>query len=147
MWRRRLVRLISPSYTVGAICLVERSDGRVLLIRHSYRERWGLPGGLLNKGEEPGDGAVREVAEEVGLAVELVGAPSVVVEPELQRVDVVYRAKPAANVRADDARPVSPEISEVRWFDAEELPDLQDETSNALVALARARHPAGPMFR
>ncbi len=141
------MRLISPSFTVGAICLVERSDGRVLLIRHSYRERWGLPGGLLAKGEDPAVGAVREVAEEVGLVVELVGAPSVVVDAELQRVDVVYRAQPVSNERPDAARPTSPEIREVRWFDADELPDLQEETSNALVALARARHPAGPTLR
>jgi ADP-ribose pyrophosphatase YjhB (NUDIX family) len=146
-WRRRIVRFVSPSYTVGAICLIERHDGQVLLIRHSYRERWGIPGGLLRRGEDPADGAVREVAEEVGLQVELVGAPAVVVAAEYQRVDVVYRARPSANEHVSAARPVSAEIREVGWFDPEDLPELQEETANALVALARVRHPAGPTLR
>jgi len=142
-----VVRTISPSYTVGAICLIERSDGRVLLIRHSYRDRWGVPGGLLKRGEEPDVAARREVLEEIGLEIDLVGAPAVVVAPGAQRVDVVFRARPASNARPDDARPTSAEIEEVRWCPADELPTLQHETSNALVALARARHPAGPTVR
>lgn len=143
-WRRHIVRMVSPSYTVGAICLIERSDGHVLLVRHSYRERWGIPGGLLKRGEDPSIGAVREVAEEVGLDVELIGAPAVVVAAEFQRVDVVYRARPAANARPGDATPTHAEILEVRWFAPDVLPELQEETSDALVALARVRHPAGP---
>lgn len=146
-WRRRIVRAVSPSFTVGAICLIERSDGRILLIRHSYRERWGIPGGLLKRGEDPDAGAVREVAEEVGMAVELVGAPAVVVAAEYQRVDVIYRARPVANARPDDATPTSAEIQELRWFAPDALPELQEETANALVALARVRHPAGPALR
>ncbi|MCB1005018.1 MAG: hypothetical protein KDB35_12620 [Acidimicrobiales bacterium] len=50
--RRWVVRTIAPSYTVGAMCVIERRDGAVLLIRHSYRSRWGVPGGLLNRREE-----------------------------------------------------------------------------------------------
>ncbi|MER3453115.1 MAG: NUDIX hydrolase, partial [Acidimicrobiia bacterium] len=44
--RRWVIHRLAPSYTVGAVAVVER-DGRVLLIRQSYRPRWGLPGGLL----------------------------------------------------------------------------------------------------
>jgi ADP-ribose pyrophosphatase YjhB (NUDIX family) len=146
-WRRRIVGFVSPSFTVGAICLIERHDGQVLLIKHSYRERWGVPGGLLRRGEDPADSAVREVAEEVGLQVELIGAPAVVVASEYRRVDVIYRARPSANENSTAARPVSAEISEVAWFDPDELPELQEETADALVALARVRHPAGPALR
>src|SRR5439155_25977467 len=93
--RARLVitHASAPTFTVGAICVIERADGRVLLVRHSYRKRWGLPGGLLKRGEEVADGARREAMEEVGLDIELVGEPAVVVEPEPRRVDVVYRCR------------------------------------------------------
>lgn len=136
--RRRVVRTISPSFTVGAMCFIERADGALLLVRHEYRDRWGVPGGLLEKGEGSDDGARREVFEEVGLAVELVGEPTVVIDAQPQRVDVIYRARPAPGVDVGIVAPGSPEIAETRWFDRAELPDLQQETACALVTLARA---------
>src|SRR5699024_3404352 len=78
--RRRLVRLVAPSFTVGAICVIERRDGAILLIRHAYRDRWGLPGGLLNRAESPADAARREVVEEIGVPVELLGEAVPVVD-------------------------------------------------------------------
>ncbi len=136
-----VVHRLTPSFTVGAICVVERADGALLLVRHSYRQRWGFPGGLCKRGEEVADAARRETVEEVGLVVELVGEPAVVVDPDPRRVDVVFGA------RVDDdggsARPCSPEIVELRWFPPTALPELQHEAASALVALARARPPAG----
>jgi ADP-ribose pyrophosphatase YjhB (NUDIX family) len=140
--RRQVVRTISPSYTVGAMVIIERPDGAVLLVRLSYRNSWGVPGGLLKRGESPEDAARREVAEEVGLAVDLVGDPAVVVDEDAQRVDIVYRGRPSAGEDPEQARPRSPEIVEAGWFRADDLPDLQFETSGALMALARrAVHP------
>jgi 8-oxo-dGTP pyrophosphatase MutT (NUDIX family) len=134
--RRSVVRRLAPQFTVGSICVVERDDGRILLIRQVYRRRWGLPGGLLRKREEAADAARREALEEVGIDVELVGEPSVVVSPKPRRVDVVYRARPAAGADADAATPSSPEILEVCWFDQSQLPDLQEETADAIRAIA-----------
>ena len=139
--RRGIVRTIAPSFTVGAVCLIERDDGAVLLVRQVYRNGWGVPGGLTRRGEDIADCARREVREEVALAVELQGEPAVVLDPEPQRVDIVFRARPAPGADLDAVRPSSPEIAEVRWFPVEELPDLQHETVSALVALARAEKP------
>lgn len=141
--RRRAVRTIAPTFTVGAMCFIERDDGDLLLVRHAYRNRWGVPGGLLDKGEEAGDGARREVLEEVGLAIDLIGEPRVVVDAEPQRVDIIYRARPAAGADTDAVAPGSPEILEARWFPRSDLPELQHETVAALVALARAESAAG----
>lgn len=135
--RRRLVRWGAPSYTVGAICVIRREDDRVLLVRQRYRRSWGLPGGLLSRGEAPDDAVRREVAEEVGLAIDLVGSPVVVVDPGPQRVDVVYAAVPSAGSAPDTARPTSPEIVEARWFSADDLPEVQHETASALATLGR----------
>lgn len=135
--RRRVVRTMAPSFTVGAICLIERPDGALLLVRQSYRRGWGVPGGLLKRGEAPEDAARREVREEVGIDVELIGQPAVVVEPVPRRIDIVFRARPVA-LEHPAPVPSSPEITEVRWFPAQELPELQLETTTALVALARS---------
>ena len=147
--RRWIIRAISPNFTVGAMCLIERSDGSVLLVRQSYRRAWGIPGGLLKRGEDMDVGARREVAEEVGLDIELVGVPTVVVDATPQRVDVVYRARLAAadsgpeSDSADDVRSHSPEITEVAWFPRHELPELQAETVTAIMALDRQADTAG----
>lgn len=136
-WRRQVVRVLAPSYTVGAICVIEREDGAVLLVRQVYRRGWGLPGGLMQRREGIEHCARREVEEEVGLQVELLGEPGVVVDPDPRRIDIVYRARPEPGTDADRAAPTSPEIAEARWFAPEELPDLQHETVSALIALAR----------
>jgi 8-oxo-dGTP pyrophosphatase MutT (NUDIX family) len=138
--RRWVVRLLAPSFTVGAICHIERADGDILLVRQAYRDRWGVPGGLLQRREEPAVAAVREVLEEVGLRIELLGEPAVVVDAAPQRIDLVFRARPVVDAESAQARPCSPEIAEVRWFPPEALPELQHETAHALVALARRGH-------
>src|SRR5687767_6403164 len=136
--RLAIVHVLAPSYTVGSICIVERADGRLLLVRHSYRNAWGFPGGLLSRGEGPIDGAVREAREEVDIAVSVVGEPAVVVAPEPRRVDVIYRCR---TDEPDNARPIPPEVVEVGWFEPDRLPDLQHEAAGALVALARIDRP------
>ena len=140
--RRWVVRTLWPKYTVGAMCVIERDDAALLLLRQHYRKGWGVPGGLMKRRERPEVAAAREVHEEVGLRIELIGEPAVVVDEIAQRVDIVFRARPAAGERVDDVQPRSPEIDEARWFAPDQLPDLQFETSGALVALARsARSP------
>ncbi len=138
--RRLVVRSLAPSFTVGAICVIERPGGELLLVRQTYRTHWGFPGGLTKRGEDIRDTARREAFEEVRFEIDLVGEPAVVVDPGPRRVDVVFRARPAAGAALDDIRPTSPEIVEARWFAADALPELQQEAANALVALARATH-------
>jgi 8-oxo-dGTP diphosphatase len=101
-----------------------------------YRNGWGLPGGLIKRNEEVADCARREVREEVGLPIELAGPPAVVVDARPQRVDVVFRARPAAGADPAAVAPRSPEIREVRWVDPGDLPALQHETVSGLRALA-----------
>jgi ADP-ribose pyrophosphatase YjhB (NUDIX family) len=135
--RRVLVRVVAPSFTVGALCAITRPDGQLLLVRQTYRPKWGLPGGLLRRREEPGDGARREVREEVNLDIELLGEPVVVVDPVPRLIDIVFRARPASLAAIAELRPASPEIVEARWFAPDQLPELQHEAAAALAALAR----------
>ena len=62
----------TPTLRVGAYAVCVR-DGAVLLARWIGSEppRWTLPGGGLDHGEDPRDGAIREVEEETGYRVEL----------------------------------------------------------------------------
>jgi 8-oxo-dGTP pyrophosphatase MutT (NUDIX family) len=57
-----------------AAAVALRDDrGRLLLGLHAERNLWVMPGGLIEPGELPADGAVREVWEETGLIVDLTG--------------------------------------------------------------------------
>ena len=139
-WQVRvfLVRRLTPSFWVGAMCFVEREDGAVLLVRQSYRTSWALPGGLLKRNEDPIDAATREIQEEVGLTLELEDTPRVVVDARRRRVDVIYRTQFTGD---EEPSPRSAEILEARWFAPDDLPPVQGETASALVALRRADRP------
>lgn len=133
--RQRVVRLVQPSYTLGVMAVITDEAGRVLLVRHSYLAGWAFPGGLVDRRERVEVALVREAREEVGVEIELVGAPAVTVDPVDQIVRVASRAR-RRDPSAEPA-PASAEIVETRWFDVDELPDLVVSSSDALVALAR----------
>jgi ADP-ribose pyrophosphatase YjhB (NUDIX family) len=130
-----LIRRMSPDFNVGAMCVVRRQDGAVLLLRNSYRPGWGLPGGMLRRGEEAIDAVTREVREEVGLTVRLDGRPRVAVDGAARRVDVVFSAHLGDARDADRATPSSAEVLEVGWFHAGLLPELHDEVKELLAAV------------
>jgi 8-oxo-dGTP diphosphatase len=54
--------------TIGAVVAVW-NEGRLLLVRSSYRRHYALPGGFVKRGETPQAAASRELAEELRLVV------------------------------------------------------------------------------
>jgi 8-oxo-dGTP diphosphatase len=71
-WLRHVfLRILNPSFMVGAMALIQDDAGRILVVEHTYRRRipWGLPGGWLKRAESPEAGLAREVYEETGLNV------------------------------------------------------------------------------
>jgi 8-oxo-dGTP diphosphatase len=128
--RRALIHLGAPSYSVGAMCVIEDDEGQVLLVRQSYRGGWAAPGGLLRRGEPLAVGAKREAKEELGVDIETLGDPLVLIDTKARRVDVVFKCRllPPADV----VEPDSVEIVEARWFPKDALPEMQRETEEAL---------------
>lgn len=145
-WQLRVVHLVAPSHSVGALALVRDEAGALLLVRHTYKSGWGLPGGLVKAGEHPADAAVREAREEVGVDVEVVAEPAVVVDPPTRRVDVIFRARVRPGASSTGV-PRSVEIAEVAWHPADRLPPLQPEVVAALAAVQRLEAEAGPAVR
>jgi 8-oxo-dGTP pyrophosphatase MutT (NUDIX family) len=77
-----VTRARQPKREVSAGGVVVRRDGDstlFLLIRDPYRN-WGFPKGHLEKDEDPAKAALREVAEETGLAPLEIRAPVETIE-------------------------------------------------------------------
>jgi 8-oxo-dGTP pyrophosphatase MutT (NUDIX family) len=135
----RHYRLRRALHKPKGVLAVVRHKGKVLMIRradHLTRAAgyWGLPGGVLEKGELPTQGAERELREEVGLhgqGRQLLGtSPSVSREYELFWVDV----------DVDDVSTLQPnpaEVAEVRWVGPEELAMLNPLIPGAVEGFQR----------
>jgi 8-oxo-dGTP diphosphatase len=110
---------------VGAVIWNERNE--VLLVRRANpprRNEWSLPGGKVEYGETLRAALIREVQEETGLAIEIVGlidvaelvldAAAGAAGKHYVLVDFCARALPGHAAAASDA-------AEVRWFTLAEI--------------------------
>jgi len=132
--RFRLVRVLTPNYTVGAVTLVRDAEGALLLLRQPPGHGWSLPGGLLNRREDPARGAARELREETGLDVPPAALtpanPNARVNAAAQQVDVVFTTTVEDSAPDLDIDPV--EVLEARWYQPEHLPPLTVATARLL---------------
>ena len=136
--RRFAVHAGAPSYTVGAVALLRRSDGSVLLVDQRHSPGWALPGGLLRRGESPASAVVREVAEEVGLRldVDTLPQPIATTNPLARRVDLIYVIETGDD---DDASSTDEaEVKRIGWFALDALPDVSEPTEDILRAVRAA---------
>ncbi|UCE14903.1 MAG: NUDIX hydrolase N-terminal domain-containing protein [Candidatus Heimdallarchaeota archaeon] len=66
-----------PGPLVGGDAAVINDSGQILLIQRVDNSMWAMPGGLLEVGETPAEGVLREVVEETGVqcqVIALIGA-------------------------------------------------------------------------
>lgn len=112
------------------------------MLRHAKLDMWLPPGGHIEAGELPDEAAVREVWEEAGISVRLVGERALEVEdprqliiprgvqleriaPGHEHIDLVYFAVPegSCELRRND------ESTQIGWFSKEALErlDLTEE--------------------
>src|SRR5438105_6351134 len=114
---------------------------RVLLHYHRKLGKWLPPGGHIEDNEVPDDAAVREVLEETGITVQLVG-PQGLPEPPIdaprqlvvpagiqvepiypghEHVDLVYFAVPRGTAEVDPELAISDQVG---WYRGDELGQL-----------------------
>jgi ADP-ribose pyrophosphatase YjhB (NUDIX family) len=117
--RRLGVRLLEPTYTLTAGVVVVDERGWVLFARHVFRigSGWGIPGGFVERGEQPDDAARRELREELDLEVSDLRLAFVRTLHRARQVEVIFTARAASSPRATGG-----EIVEVEWFDPASIP-------------------------
>lgn len=126
------------------VCAVVVRDGlepgppHLLLTRRTDTGRWALPAGIVEPGEQPATAIERELLEETCVVAEAVRLSWMVAEPELtypngdrcQFITSVFRCRYVSG----EARVGDEESTEVSWFAADDLPEMDP------VQLARLRH-------
>ena len=142
--RRRIVRLLTPSFTVGALVLAYDADaappGRLLLVRQPRATGWSLPGGLLDRNETMRQCGARELAEETGIVVSpdalRPANPSAIIHTVGRWVDVVFEV----DVAADTPLVLDPaEVVAAAWHQIDHLPEM-----TVLTARLLANYGIGP---
>lgn len=137
-----LWRIVWRPTTLGVRVLLIR-DAEVLLVRHTYRGGWFLPGGGLKRGETLEEAARREAREEVGAAItdlRLTGAYSNFVEARGDHV--VFFASESFELTPCD----SAEIGESRFFPLAELPeDISPGSLQPIQEYRRTGLPSAPL--
>lgn len=62
---------VLPRVPASAGALLHDGDGRILILKPTYKAGWTIPGGQIEEdGESPWEGCRREVTEETGLVVD-----------------------------------------------------------------------------
>ncbi|MED7950088.1 NUDIX domain-containing protein [Streptomyces sp. BE20] len=115
----------------AVVAVVLDDDGRVLLVQRADDGRWTPPGGILDPGEQPADGAVRECLEESGVVAVPERLVSVTVSPEVtypngdltRYLELVFHCRPVDG----EARINDDETLAVGWFGLDELPPMEEK--------------------
>lgn len=84
----------TPKHSVSVAGIVVDDEDRVLVIRRQDTGDWQAPGGVLELDESFEDGVRREVAEEIGVAVQVERLTGVYKNLTRGIVALVFRCKP-----------------------------------------------------
>ncbi len=128
-----------PSKRSSAAMLFVDRQSRLLLVEPTYKDNWELPGGAVEIDESPYGAAVREVREELGLAVKP-GRLLVVdwVPADTERTESINFVFDGALLTAAQEADIALPPAELRSWEWCEIPGAESKLSALLTRRARA---------
>ncbi|MBD8605665.1 NUDIX hydrolase [Aeromicrobium sp. CFBP 8757] len=128
-----------PTKRIISQGLVRDERGRVLLCELTYKQEWDLPGGVIEVGEAPSVGLVRELEEELGTTVEVRDLLTVNWLPAWRGWDdacIFLFDLGVVDSTITDGMTLQPtEIKAVHWCDPA---DVRDRATDAAIELLEA---------
>lgn len=123
------ILIVVPRHRMGVEVVLFNEQRQILLLKHVFHPEipWGIPGGWLDRHEDPAEGALRELREETGLTAVL--GPVILIKREKQQshLGLAYLA-----YDAQGSITLSNEIIEAAWTDLDKLPMLMSFTQEAV---------------
>ncbi len=119
----------------GVRVVLQDEEGRILMVRqhHEDRDLWMVPGGGIEEGENSIEAAVREVKEETGLDIEVIGVAWHIEEVSPERGQRFVNYMIGRIIGGELALGSDPELSpdrqvlrEVRFLSREEIDGLDN---------------------
>lgn len=127
-----------PFIQTGAAMIIRNKEGKILLQERTDRNKWGLPGGCQELGEDLRNTAIREAYEETGIRIKIEAIKLIDTisgdsrKNSYQNGDIVYNNTSLylADISDDDIAYLKgdSETKRLKFFKVEELPEnLMDE--------------------
>ena len=126
--RLKIVRTTQTKFTVSVAVVITNERNEVLILNHVLRpfSGWGMPGGFIDRAEQPEAAIRREIREETG--IELEDLRMFRVRTVNTHVEILFLAKAIGTPEVK-----SREIIELNWFAIDELPEKMSREQKAII--------------
>ncbi len=131
--KRKIMTLTHPRFAVTVGGIIRDDHGRVLLLKHHFRpgSGWGMPGGYIDKDEQPEEALRRELREEAQLELRDIELLTTRAFRKPLQVEIVFQCHAVG-----EPTQLNYEIEKAEWFLPHQLPPQLPQDQKQLIEQA-----------